>query len=560
MNIPKSSQKLKNGKERSLIRSKAIVAYTTGIFKSRRTAFLAIIVFVVAVSTKILPSFLERLTADSCTYLDIGRNLFSGKGFSISYNLYQYWANTPYYPAAPLYPPLFPFLAGIIWNMFHSLTATILLNVFLAGINSVLFYYLLRIVYKDNGELADMPFWTALLLSIGAPMQQTSMFAWTEQLSLLFLLVAVTLFIKDYSLKALRLITIGILFGLGFLTRVDMVFCFAAISLFLIVQRGIGRESIRACLCLLVGFLLIALPYELLCIVKYKLLYPAYVKVNSVGYMKAVLLGGSYDVAKIPVLQSQSLAWADKKIMLMQIPHILNLFVVDLIRTFNFLVCFLIYRVYVIVRRNYFKERIFLALGIVSLLIHSLFLSYQPRFNYIDIIRFGLVHFLFFFILAMAGFYDFCLYLGKYFQRHYRKLFYAGLFIIAFSVGRFAIDIQQDYFGSYRFTRLQNNARDTFFGWVRGRTSEHEVVAIAGNLIQETFPLSRPIVSVPAGAFLNPKNMSAFFSIYKPSFVIMDISDAGAYQPYIASFANETGLGEPWHRLYCVYKIDYPLR
>lgn len=500
------------------------------------------------------------LTADSCIYLDIGRNLFSGKGFSVSYNLYQYWVGTPYYPAAPLYPPLFPFLLGIIWNMFHSLSATVLLNVFLAGINSVLFYYLLLIVYKDTKGSVDMPFWTAVFLSICAPMQQTSMFAWTEQLSLLFLLVAVTLFIKDYNLKAPRLITIGILFGLGFLTRVDMVFCFTAVNLFLIAQGGISRESIRASLCLAVGFLLIVVPYELLCIVKYKLLYPAYLKVNSVGYMKAVLLGGYYDVTKIPVLQSQPLAWHDKSIILMQIPRILNLFIFDLARNINFLVCFLIYRVYVMVKRNYFKERIFLAFGIVCLLIHSLFLSYQPRFNYIDIIRFGLVHFIFFFILAMAGFYNFCLHMEKYFKRHYRKLFYAGLFIIAFSVGRFAIDIHRYYFGSYRFTRIQNNARDKFFGWVRDRIAEDEVVAIAGNLLQEAFPLSRPIVSVPAGAFLNPKNMSAFFSIYKPSFVIMDISDAGAYQPYITSFAHETGLGEPWHRFYCVYKIDYPLR
>lgn len=528
----------------------------------RQTAFLAVIVFVAAVSTKIVPSFIGFLTADACTYLDIGRNLFSGKGFSISYNLCQYWAGMPYYPALPLYPPLFPFLAGVIWNVFHSLLATVVLNVFLAGINSILFYYLLRIVYKDSEGFTGMPFWTAVFLSICAPMQQTSMFAWTEQLSLLFLLVAITFFIKDYNLKPLPLITSGILFGLGFLTRVDMLFSFAAVSLFLIAQMGGSRESIRSGLCFAVGFLLIVVPYELLCIVKYKLFYPAYLKVNSAGYMKALLLGGYYDVTRLPVLQSQPLLWHDKMIMLMQIPRILNLFICDLTRNLNFLVFFLIYRVYLILKRNYFRECIFLMLAIVSLLIHSLFLSYQPRFNYIDIIRFGLVHFIFFFILAMAGFYDFCLHLEKYFKRRQRRLFCAGLFIIAFSViafsvGRFAINIHQYYFGSYRFTRIHNNTRDKFFRWIRDRTGENELVAIAGNLLQEVFPLFRPIVSMPTGAFLNPKNMSEFIFLYRPRFIIMGRDALDSYMPYIANFTHELGLEEKWHNLYSVFQIDY---
>ena len=611
-------KRLRNNKERSFIGIKAIYTYNTVIFKSKQTAFLSAIVFLVAVAAKIIPSSLERLTADSCIYMDIGRNLFSGKGFSISYNLYQFWANTPYYPAAPLFPPLFPFLVGIIWKMFHSLEATILLNVFLAAINSVLIYYLLLIVYKDITDSARISFWTAVLLSICAPMQQTSMFAWTEQLSLLFLLVAVMLLmennptgmpvvpvftppvllrktnggvipltncmahpssdiprsssffafihahargllrrgIKDYNLKTLRLITIGILFGLGFLTRVDMAFCFAAVILFLIVQRGINRESLRLHLCLVAGFLLIIVPYELFCIVKYNLLYPAYIKVNSVGYMKATLLGGYYDVTKIPVLQSNPLVWHKKMIMLLQIPRMLSIFIVDLARNIDFLIYFLTYRVYVIIKRNYFKERIFLVIGIVSLLVHSLFLSYQPLFSYIDIARFGLVHFLFFFILAMAGFYDFCLLQEKIFPRHYRKLFYAGLFIVAFSIVRFTVDLHLHYLESYGFALIKNNARDKFFAWIRDRTDENEVVAIAGNLIQKAFPLSRPIVSFPEGAFLNPKNVRDFFSIYKPSFVIMSIADSGLYLPYIRPFAHEMDSGELWRRFYCVYKID----
>ncbi len=217
---------------------------------------LALILFGITVLTKLIPSFSKSLTADACIYLDIGRNIFSGHGFTTSYNLYQFWAGQTRFPALPLFPPMFPLLAGLIWKLTYSVQATIFLNVVIAGLNCVLLFYILNMVYNRS----EVSFWSVFLVSISLPMQQTSMFAWSEQSAFLCVLMAVYMLLKDPEPENSRLIKTGLMLGIGFLVRIDIIFILPAFLVFILFNYGFNLKAIGRFGYILSGILIILLP------------------------------------------------------------------------------------------------------------------------------------------------------------------------------------------------------------------------------------------------------------------------------------------------------------
>lgn len=105
--------------------------------------------------------------------------------------------------------------------------------------------------------------------------------------------------------------------------------------------------------------MIISVPHELICILKYKLAHPAYIKVNSTGHTKALIFSGYYDLKQIPILRANTLGPLATFISAMhKVPHRFKLFLAPILENLNFLAYFLISRICPFFKNNNSKEKL----------------------------------------------------------------------------------------------------------------------------------------------------------------------------------------------------------
>jgi hypothetical protein len=114
--------------------------------RDRIDSLLTLLLFLTICFASLPFSDEELLSPDASGYLDMGRNLFSGKGPVISYNLYQFWQGK-YYPFLPYTHPIFPIVAWLILT-WGGVRAVIDFNIVLLAVNCVMLYKIVRL-YAD---------------------------------------------------------------------------------------------------------------------------------------------------------------------------------------------------------------------------------------------------------------------------------------------------------------------------------------------------------------------------------------------------------------------------
>ncbi len=479
--------------------------------------FISIAALFIAVFIPSIPlANIELLQPDSCGYLDMGRNLFSGRGAVISYDLNQYWPGR-YHPFLPYMHPLYGILAGLVWILF-GIKAVIGFNIMLHAANCVLLYLILSL-YTDR----ITGFLIALFMGFSKSMVVPAISPLTEPLHLFVLLGAIFVYLKYDKTE----LWVGVMLALSCLVRVSGLYSVIAFLAAVLVLKGFSKEALRDHGRLILGLAVILIPYELFCYFRYGAFYPEYLQAAKV-YKSAEIYAGAFYKNGIPVLNMP-----DLKLGMDVIGGNILGNLTGFIKSYGIVKYAMIldpfYFIYDLKKRRsplvviFFFQGLSLLLGYT--LVHSWSAIYEfDRFSVITILTLGSIGF-----LSIKEIID-----GYILSQGTRNAAAsAAIFAAAFS---FFFYFQMKYYLDFRgfglniFPEQQavyRENREEVYGWIRRNTAEGDL--IASHFLADAFLFERPFVSLPPDNALNEKNFNDYLNIYKPEYVLTYNGDMAGY-------------------------------
>ena len=451
---------------------------------------------------------------DASCYLDAGRNIFSGKGFVSSYNLYQFWPGK-YFPLFPYTQPLYPILAGLFITLW-GWKAAVYLNVFLCTVNAVMIYQLLRLY---TGRIESFLMTLGVCLSINFYL--SALQAWTEQLHLFFLLSAITVFLKYERSHWM----IGVLFGLGCLVRVASAYNAFAFALAIAYLKGFSKESLKFYLFVFFGFVLVLGSYELFCFFKYGFFYPQYSSAAKIHTLASSIPGAFYKES-IPVLNS--------------LPHTMdvrsvfttfNTHIKDFYMSFGWmketLALCLIFAVYEVLRKKHALMTIMLFQGFFVIGLYAFIYYWYDQLTQADVLRYSLVPFT---LLWCAGFLSISNLIKARVPGPYQRAVVIVFILMMFYVLSHKIISYVQWRTAFmnvihsKGFQSQQDKKQEIYDWIKANTPQDCLVASEWD--QDGFLFSRPFVSLPKGELSGEKNLSDFLRIYRPDYVFVLAANA----------------------------------
>lgn len=476
---------------------------------------LHILIIPLTVLALFLPlSLYEFLSTDASIYLDIGRNIFRGKGFYTSCNTYQYWLGK-YYPSLPYHQNIYPLLAGLIWWLTSSIRAVIIGNIIIAAVNSILLFSFLSKIYNK-----DIAFYGAFLASISFSMIHTASYPWTEQLYLLILLFSLNILLGRYPIKKRALLT-GLLMGLATLTRAANIFCAAAILIFLIIytfEEERNGRLIQISL-FITGTALVLGVYELICFAAFGTFYPEYKK-GAAAFIMGSYLPGGYYAQKTPILRfvPSAIKWFSVTSISNVINHLAAFY-----KETNLLALSsgLFMARHVMKRWKTHKgETLTLLLIGINVIGHS---SVLYSMNVIGIDRFIIIPEIMGIPLCCAGLYkglSCCKSLTAYKKRIFTSIMILSLILSAQRWVRNDITTINNFIKKGRVNISDKEIVD----WINKNSSKDDLLAT--NLIEYGFLYDRPLVSLPPDKVLSYNNLNKFLTMFKPDIIILSPTEA----------------------------------
>ncbi|MFA5039785.1 MAG: hypothetical protein WC732_08940 [Candidatus Omnitrophota bacterium] len=516
-----------------------------------------LLIFFVSTLIKLIPALtLPVYSSDAGTYLDMARNLLEGRGLVCSYNVYQFWPG-PYYPGWPFMQPLFPLLIAVIWFFTPSLHAVSLANVFLSGINVLLLYAIVMRLYDDS----KVAFWSALLASVMWPMRLTSVQPWTEQMHLLFLLLAILVLMRAAGsssppgkIQKWHFFAAGVLIASSVLVRVSGVFVLFLWPVAWFFCEGAGRQTWKKTLWFLAGFSAVFIPYEIFCFWRFHLFYPEYPQAAK-DFTIAAQSGCFYDflkpVLRVPSVFAPHFSWRSLSVMA---GHVLK-FGETLRQDWPLLLIVVLAFKSVKVLRERKGGEVLLWLTAVG---HVLFFSLSfwwldPR--RLEAHRYLLVPLTLLMPLAVKGLWDVRDILKEPFSRKYAKLYFP-----AAVVSLFAFFVIPAWHGSRPWAEFlfRKNPRVVVLqqtaDWLKSRTTKEDLVATTQ--YQEAYVLERPIVSLPEGQALTHENLKRFFEVYKPAYIWISLKRCSHYLEPLKDHARRVELPAALAAHYAVFRLS----
>jgi hypothetical protein len=475
------------------------------IKKEKEVDFLFIFLLLSIVFLINLPfARLELMSPDASGYLDMGRNLFSGKGAVISYNLNQYWLNK-YYPFLPYMHPVFPIIAGLIWIL-SGLKTVIGFNIFLLAINCLLLYKILRLNVDSITS-----FLIAIFMGFSQNTIWTAIYPWTEQLHLFFLLLAIFIYLRYPK----TLFWVGVIFAVSLLTRVASVYNILAFAVALIVLQGFSKDAVKEYIKIALGFLVVFLPYEAICYIRYGSFYPQYLGAAKI-YRSAEIYPGAIYKGTIPVLNTPPLNLSKDIIF----ANIRNNFM-GFIKIFeNMKFVFIVVPLYIIfdlIKRKTPWLIIFFFQGLFVFVGYALSHFWSPLYEFT---RLSLISFI---TLGTIGFLSLKEIISWFFSERLKEKS-SFLFIIIILIF-FCFQLKdyvsfRNYWMSIYPQKYEDykKHRDEMYSWIKLNTEKNAL--IASEFLSDPFFFERPFVSLPPGKALNVKNIVDFLNIYKPDYIL----------------------------------------
>lgn len=447
---------------------------------------------------------LEMTQPDSCAYLEMGRNLFTGKGAVVSYNIYQFWPGK-YHAFLPYMQPLYGIIAGLIYLLF-GLKTVIGFNILIHGINCAILYKIIRL-YSDT--------WTSFLIALYMGFSRTILFSTvfplTEQLHLFSILSAIFIYLRYDRHRFLA----GALLALSLLVRTASIYNIFAFGIGALLLRGLSRDALKEYLGLSLGFLAVLLSYELFCYLRYGIFYPEYLTAAKTYTLSYTHFGAFYKES-LPVLNMPPIEMSVGSMAANVQAHLNAL--IEVFGGLKFLLILApVYAIYDLFERKRPLFIIFSLQGICTMLGYALGLYW---FDDIEAIRYLLIPLI---MLGPAGFLAIREISGGLFSYRLEKRFPVPFIIIMLIFFGFQFRDYSDFRDScFRLYRENYAAyfmsRDNIYEWVKANSAEDDLIATS--LLRDAFLLERPIISLPRDTGLTRKAMIDYLKVYNPKYVI----------------------------------------
>ncbi len=196
--------------------------------------------FVVALAARAIDTYPVGAVHDDSVYVELAKALATGTGFR--------YLNLPGTPFATHFPPGYPLLLALLWRIFPSFPANLLLfkavNALLVGVAAGWIALFARVRFRCSDLEAAV---AAIVLSIGVPTFVLSALVMSEPLFLAVALPALLLGerVVDGDQHAARAAAAGALAGLATLIRSHGLALVAALVLMLLLRRR-HRDALAA--------------------------------------------------------------------------------------------------------------------------------------------------------------------------------------------------------------------------------------------------------------------------------------------------------------------------
>ena len=452
-----------------------------------------------------LPYTAYNNSSDTFLYLDIAKNILSGKGGVTSFNVYQYWPGI-FYPALPFVQVGLPLVLAALLLVFSTIKALILSQLLLAYLNCFLIFLLVKKIYNERA----LGYWVALLVASSVSLEITVLRLLTEQLSLFLTLVVLLIFVSKNGDSRRNLGIAAGLLAAGVLVRSASFFYFLAFCLVLGLSKETFVSRIKKIVWFLFCFLTPLILFEFIIYLRYSAFCPQYPQAFKNYYLSTFASGGAFfpglpAFRPHPTKISFITSWDNIKDMAFVLSCILRvLFLFSLFRLFR-----------IFKKRN--REEILLA-GLALLQISAVILFYP----YMKIGEFQWTRFLLLPVICLAA-------LGTKelkelawkFLKKTKKIFFHSILAIVFLSNVYqSTKVVEFYWGKdSRYTKAQ--ALSQVAAWVQQNTDKEDLIAVSEYIIGGVY-LERPTIILPTYNTLNRKNLRYFLDLYKPKAVIFE--------------------------------------
>lgn len=462
-------------------------------------------------------AFRQFLSPDAALYLDVARNIAAGRGAVVSLNQYQFWQGVSY-PLWPYTQPLYPLLASLPFKL-GGVSAVIMLNIFLFAGNCCLIYLLVRRYAGVYGGLS-----AAVFIGFSYNVVYTAIFPWTEQIFLALVLLAFYLYSaadreKGWFTHVKCNFLVGVLLGLSCLARAAGIYAGIMFFVAVVCTGGMAKGKRFGFFLLLSGFLAVIGSYEIFCLVKYHIFYPAYLA-PGVNYNNARRYPGAFYAAGKTFLHMSA-----HPVMFLretaEFFHNLKNLLIFFSRALFLLAAPLVYFAAGAYGRSSVFVRLLFFYGVLNFLFCFIFMENMG----LEWLRLLLIGFVAMAITALL--------LIVQEKSILRLVFIPAAFLCLIMSATDYFYFRADMLGNFtQELNAKRTAQAPFYSWVAEHTRSNDIVAV--QFIDEAFWLDRPVVALPLGAMVNEKNIRDFIQIYQPRYIL-------AQDPRIITFCR--GLG-----------------
>ena len=470
---------------------------------------------------------LKLNTADASTYLNIAENITSHKGFTVSFDLYQFF-KTPYHPLWPFMQPVYPLLCALVFMAHGAIEQVIKVNLFIMGLNAALAFYIIRFFVPSRLNLL---FLVCLIFPLNFFF--TALFPWTEQLYLFIFLI--TFFLFNRFPGSQRVISVvGALNGVLFLIRVSQIYSIPAYLLMMVMAKGERGQRLKNIFAFMAGFCIVLGPYQMFNLLVFHSLYPEYIK-PAADYTLAHISNASfYKPGQMGIFNHVGF-----KFTLASIGYFYG-HVVGLCQNFSF--SFIPILAYLSIPGhkkdgwrfvlNCLFQSAFIIIG------YAFSFHWDPHAYYLEILRYSLVPYV---LASLAGWYCFYeLFFGSGIK--WKKLFTVFLlFNFAFFTFYNFIKLRRDLM---KYPRTQMSYYVDLYAsdqWIN--KSLPEKILVASDDDQEAYFMHRPFISMPPGRSYNCSNLKLYNEIHGPDYYLLSkqVPDTCFGQiPHTQIYSNRT--------------------
>ena len=469
---------------------------------------LLILIFILALLPRIIPSSFENLSPDACIYLDIARNIAFNKKFASCLNIYQYWGKNICYPACICTNWLYSIVISPLLWIFKNYRPAIIFNIVLASINIVLIF---SYFYKDTNLRIN--FVTISLLILLYENIFVSIYPWTEQTSLLIFILIIYSLIRGFREDKLMYFLIGgLLGGINFLCRVgSYIYTIGFLVWILCLPKLNIKKRIRYLAIFLVGYSIILVILEGICFYKYGKFYPQYPKSAFNYFIASYFQNSGYYGNSPPYLRSYSSNIINFGYILKNFLH--HLFV--LIKHLN--IMWVSFFLLLLFRPQTTLSKLILIQILTGIIGYAFNFSFSPYILWVDVARYSLIPAV---LLCTAWFL-----LWR--KINNKKMRILTTLLLSLCIARNAwydYKLHNYYLNKRNLTKTTKieNKEKVVFEFLRRITHPQQIVAT--NYLRKSFLIERPIVSLPPDASFTENNFKKYIKIYDPQYILFVFS------------------------------------